>query len=299
MKKYLALTMLAIACSAGELPETSDYQTDDAGVCARCDADQGAPGDDYDPVVDNPTLEENFAWDGTVDKIYIEGNYGFEVDATKCSPPWSGGVCGVPDLRTFSIGVHQYTCSAQLFKDQILDAANWARDTANANGWNISVHVYITGPAPGQTFDLSDPFDIRCTTSNGEVPEGRVGRTDCSENIDHLLDCHDTQFGRVCQYRNCNIAIHEPRIKASSGYQNSATTNTQRGFFVENTCRHEFGHALGFGHCDNCPGILMQPAVSVGLPLQSVWTELKTLTQTEKHQMDCYKETSGTTSNCQ
>jgi hypothetical protein len=272
-----------------------------SGLHCGCSGPIGdVPEPEYDPETDN--VERDMTGVdageelGTLEQpIYIEGNYGFEVDGTKCSPPWSGGTCGVPDIRQFSIGVHQYTCPTQLFKDQILDAANHARDVANANGWSIEVHTYTTGPEPGHNFDLSDPFDIRCTTSGANVPAGRAGRSDCSENIDHILDCHDTQFGQLCQYRNCNVFVRNDFITNSSGW--AVATNAQRGIVVENVGRHEMGHALGFGH-STATDDLMFSSISLNAPLTNDWTGLQTYTTTEKHQLDCYRETSGTTTNC-
>lgn len=290
LKSLIKISLIAVLAACGS-PSEIEYGLDQ-------DLRQYDP-DQYDPELDNPDIEfADPAYDpNDVDKLYIEGNYGWEGNQTKCSPPWSNSICAVPDFRTFSIGVHQYSCSDTIFKNQILDAANHARDVANANGWNVfAINVYTVPPSTPGGYDIANPFDIYCTTSAAEVPAGKMARTNCSENIDNLWDCHDTQFGRLCQFKNCVISVGVNNIKNTEAWKASSTTNTQRGIGAENVCRHEFGHVLGFGHGPN--DTLMESSFPEFLPLAPEWTGLKTWTNTEKHQLDCYKETSGTSPNC-
>lgn len=220
---------------------------------------------------------------GTLEQpIFMPNSYGHQDGFMQCGNPFQG-TCMVPDTRSFVISVHQFTCSTQQFKDQILDAANYAAARAWENGWNVSVQN-LPNNATG-----SSHWIIKCA-NNG--PAGTLGQTSISESIGFLWDCHDTERGDLCQFKRATSIVYENIITGTSAW--ASGTTTQRNNMIENVGRHELGHMLGFGHTSaSCGTDLMATC-----PSGTSYYTLRPFTATQLSMLDCYNETSGTGDNC-
>lgn len=214
--------------------------------------------------------------------VFMPNNYGHQDGFMQCGNPFNG-TCMVPDTRSFVISVHQFTCSTQQFKDQILDAANYAAARAWENGWNVSVQN-LPNNATG-----SSHWIIKCA-NNG--PAGTLGQTSITESVGFIWDCHDSDRGELCQFKRATSIVYENIITASAAW--AAGTTTQRNNIIENVGRHELGHLLGFGHTSSgCGTDLMATC-----PSGNSGHTLRPYTAAQLSMLDCYNETSGTGDNC-
>jgi hypothetical protein len=246
------------------------------GLCLAC----GGYYEEYDPEIHNEVeLDPMPAADHSLtDKIYMPLLYGAEKsNGKKCEGTWD--MCQVPDFRDFTITVNQYTCPNQFFADQILDAANWIRDLANANGWTID--VIIGQPPPAGT----SKWIIDCQTG----PSNKLGETSFSGGF-LGPDCHDSSKGEICQYRESASHIYYDSIQEQSGW---ATADiTEQGRSAENTGRHELAHMFGIAHPYDTGTTLMHNAGP------HRFAALQTMTNDEKRALDCYTPGSSTNPNC-
>ena len=109
-------------------------------------------------------------------------------------------------------------------------------------------------------------------------------------------DCHDTQYGQLCQWRRGDLRINEDYIASKQAWITG--TGMQRHWILFNILLHELFHAAGLGHTGlHQPPRLMDQGWSLDSfnagtngPLGPTWTQLRMLW--------CYNESSGTTMNC-
>lgn len=214
--------------------------------------------------------------------IYMPYEYGAEdksIGGFGCIAPWAGGECGVPDSRTLYINVFVDNCPANTA--QIIWDTVYTFDTLmTEEGWTVNV-------AAGSHYNANVEINLDCG-SNGAL--GLWSPEAGSE------DCHDTDLGDLCQWKEGDLRLNPIDLKQF--YVWVYGTTTQRYWTQSNILLHELFHAAGLGHTGlHMPPRLMDQGWSLDSfsratdgPMSPEWTQLRMLW--------CYNESSGTTMRC-
>lgn len=194
--------------------------------------------------------------------IYMPWNYGMEGDTTACSPPWSGGECQVPDQRNIT---YNWAASCTGEKTNLISNGLWsAAAEVSPLGWTLDVVK-------------SGNWTIHCLGDQTGSPGSTVADTS-------TMDCHDSQFGEVCQFQGGDIYIRFGVVLSLPAYA-IATSNQRRNIF-SNILKHEIGHTFGFG-----------PSAPVVGELDP-WDQVLEFSTGEIDMLDCYTPGSNTNPSC-
>lgn len=265
-------------------------------AASACSSIETAPDGNYEESVLDGGTPDGVDIGSAQQPLFMPLRYGMEDDLTECSPPWAGGKCHVPDRRTqINIVTDASACvnsseGSTFWAKAFLESANKARDSLNAlGGWQVFVNAQ-----PLDVFLLK----IHCSTGTSGT---KAGVTVIDTSFD---DCHDTEFGDVCQFGFGNHAyIYRKYLEGLPAW--AAATATQRRNVARNVTYHEIMHSFGLGHPpgQDQPGQerLMSSGFNVDPSIVSISKVFNTIQQVsaeQKGSLDCYNESSSTTDRC-
>lgn len=236
----------------------------------------GAPGTEIAPTEDIGTAAK---------PVFMPVKYGFEGgDGERCSPPWQGGICWVPDNTGDNVFIRVWIDDASctdfngFFKDRIHHAFDIVRAKVVAQG--IQMELMPT--------KLDARFVVKCGTN--ATAYGRFSPVS-TEPI-------NTVNGTLAQYGSGTTTIDQAKIEATACF--STGTLQKQVDFSENVIQHEFWHILGIGH-EKSPGgngiTLMDPTYD-GSVNKATCTGFVNLNNSDLAAIDCYNATSGTGDRC-
>lgn len=212
--------------------------------------------------------------------IFMPNNYGLEGDgnAFRCSPPWGGSQCWVPDntgnnvfLRFF---IDDASCNT-FYKDRIHAAYNL-----------FATHMVSLGLQVALVAKIDSHYIIKCGTNS----PGVMGHfSPVSQEVVH------TSFGDLVQHGSGNTTIDMAIINATSCMQQGTFTNQQN--FIRNLVTHELYHIAGIGHEVSGFSELMSVGYTGALNTPPC-TQLLSAKPADDAAIDCYNATSGTTDRC-
>ncbi len=206
--------------------------------------------------------------------IFMPTNYGSEnsTASPQCSPPWSGGICLVPDSKQFLYKLFASSCSSW-WQARVVGAEAYFKPLINGLGDDWVYSGEISGHYS---------IDLRCE------PTGPTSLADFRSSSSGV-DTHPTEFGTLWQWKTGSVRYDTADIEDEATWANK--TDAQRIRYAENIIKHEYGHSVGLGHGGT--GIM-----------RTTWTEAEayggfmTFGLTEINMLKCYNEDSGTSDDC-
>lgn len=214
--------------------------------------------------------------------IWLHNGMGTEIgNGMRCSRPYAGGECKIPDRKTFNIAVYSHTCTSNwqpVFEEAVAEA--------NLITQQFGVHFRIGAEVGGGEVK----FEVFCNDDSGGNPPGVT-------QIDTWFgyDCnHVGGPDYVCRYENGWIDINLSSIIDSLGSVYFSKTWAQQKRFVKNTILHELFHVWGLGHSVTGCGTLLMGSCANANDL-SFWNVRKEPTATELKFLGCFWPGAATT----
>lgn len=212
--------------------------------------------------------------------IWLHAGMGTEKgNGLRCSRPYAGGECQIPDRKTINIAADSNTCTSNwqaVFDDAIAEA-------------NLITQAYGVHFVNGQYEGGEIKFFLFCNDDSGGNPHGQTW-------IDALwgYDCNLVGGSDyVCRYENGYIDINLSSIIDDLGPVYVEKTWAQQKRFVKNGILHELFHVWGLGHSTNsCGSTLMGACANAGD--LSWWNVRKQPTATELKWLGCFNPGAGT-----
>lgn len=276
MKKLLTLMLLGLfACGDGP---SEDSPID--GVCS-----EDSTHEDCTPPTDAG------AEVGQLEApIIVHGEHGTVSNMGPCTLPFPGGACYVPDSKANIVAWHPYTCFTDLggqsgawWYQAVYRGMKAGVDYLNARGW----------PTELVTLDAAPPWPVGNIQVRCSYGAGAIGQTAINEFGGTPFDCHDTQYGDLCQYNAGTIYMRPPRAPTNPIW--ATATSTQRSNMVYNVVFHEMLHFAGLPHRAHDPNNMnvMMPAIQAWLSTQ--WTTKMVPDVNQSLSLYCYVPSSSTT----
>lgn len=238
-----------------------------------------------DVVIGEPILGQ------ATQAIFMPSNYGIEQNsggAERCSPPWAGGECWVPDNTGSNVNIKIYLDTTvahgtdakcePFFQTVIASVASTFVTRMQNLGLTASV---TTDNAQANVF-------VQCGALGG-----RFGKTKMVGS-----ETHTTVNGTLVQVGSQRIIIDQNAIVNTPCWGTGDTNKWSN--FTKNVTNHEFYHVAGVGH-EPSPGgggiTLMDPGYD-GAAAKAACTGVMFAKSADEQNIDCYNATSGTGDRC-
>jgi len=289
MKKVLFSAVSALilsACADIDLPENgfwSDVSPADAGEVGLFEMPN--PTFILDGVEVEPLPPPADGELGSLEQpIFMPDGYGSEEgDQSRCDTSWSGGKCVIPDNRSPNFGIDQCGTETSLFHRNIWTALGYTFGVVNSSplDWAMT-----------RSHSNGGDYIVRCVGDTTGAP--------MSTSFNGVTaDCHDTDRGTLCQAKSGTITVRMGVFLQNPAFANATAAEQDR--IIQNMLRHEAGHVNGLGHKKGASYDQLMAAVYPNAPGAAgtdPWANMLTHDSAEIHMLDCYRETSGTTSRC-
>jgi hypothetical protein len=236
------------------------------------------------PVVESVDL-------GTLEQaIYMPIGYGQSaIKGMRCTTPFQGGECTVPDVRAVHMWFKPSTCG--IYEAAVVvDSLLWFEAQLDWNGWAHTLYTQDTFPWPIQQGHPITPVGsliIKCGTS---VP-GSLAEVAISD-----FDNHSTQYGTLKQYRHSTLTFGTDAIEKYTSF--TLGDANAKFWSLANIMRHELGHQMGLGHTgSHIPAQLLDNTWPLLPGSPATLGPLELLTE-EQDMIWCYNPNSGTGDAC-